>query len=166
MATVSARHSLLDLWALPPAALPHLTFEVTEDIFIARSGAIIQASIAEFRKIGVRISLDDFGTGFASFQHMRELEFDELKLDTGFVRGLGQDESAEVLVRAFHDIARGLDVDIIAEGVETDVQRNILRDMGCTHAQGFLFSKAIPFSDVRQRLKNEQLNRDHDSEVA
>lgn len=152
LATQTGRDALLDVLRRHPMALPHLTFEVTEDIFIARSAAMIQQSIQQFRRMGVRISLDDFGTGFASFANLRELEFDELKLDTGFVQGLGIDPAAKVLINAFLDIGIGLDVEIIAEGVETSLQRDALIEMGCRNAQGFLFGKAIAFSEIREKL--------------
>lgn len=156
LATISGRDTLKEILSAHPATIPYLTFEVTEDVFIARSGTIIQESIKQFRRMGVRISLDDFGTGFASFQHLRELEFDELKLDTSFVQGLGRDKEAAVLVKAFLDIGRGLDVDVIAEGVENEVQRDILRDLGCESAQGFLFSKAIPIAAIVKGLKRSR----------
>jgi diguanylate cyclase len=152
LATHSSRLDLDRLITTFPAALPHLTFEITEDVFIARAGDIIKDSIAHFRRAGVRISLDDFGTGFASFQHLRQLEFDELKIDTSFVRDLGHDPAATVLVDGFLCIARGLGVDVIAEGVETETQRDILLSMGCRHAQGYLFGRAMPLDETRIRL--------------
>lgn len=155
LATLSGRAAVMDLIEKHPRARKHLTFEVTEDVFIARSGDLIQDSIAAFRKLGIRISLDDFGTGFASFKHLRELEFDELKLDTGFVRGLGHDKAAEVLVQGFLGIGKGLGVDVIAEGVETENQRRLLRKMGCRICQGFYYSAAIPFDEARNALKRQ-----------
>jgi len=159
LATVTGRDALLDLIRCHPMSLPYLTFEVTEDIFIARSASMIQKSIQLFRRMGVRISLDDFGTGFASFEHLRELEFDELKLDTGFVQGLGTDPAAQVLIQAFLDIGIGLDVDIIAEGVETKEQEDKLGSMGCVSAQGFLFGRAVPFEEIRAALHSGQLSQ-------
>jgi diguanylate cyclase (GGDEF)-like protein len=152
LATLSGRAAVMELIERFPRARAKLTFEVTEDVFIARSGNLIQESIAAFRKAGIRISLDDFGTGFASFKHLRELEFDELKLDTGFVRGLGHDKAAEVLVEGFLGIGKGLGVKVIAEGVETETQRGLLRQMGCTICQGFYYSPAIPHGDARDAL--------------
>jgi EAL domain-containing protein (putative c-di-GMP-specific phosphodiesterase class I) len=136
-----------------PDAARHLTFEITEDVFIARAADTIQASIASFRGLGVRISLDDFGTGFESFHHLRQLDFDELKIDTSFVAGLGHDPAAEVLVRGFLNIASGLGVSVVAEGVETDAQSRDLINMGCLTAQGFLFSHAVPAKDAYDLLK-------------
>jgi diguanylate cyclase (GGDEF)-like protein len=156
LATLSGRASVMELIEKFPDARAKLTFEVTEDVFIARSGNLIQESIAEFRKAGIRISLDDFGTGFASFKHLRELEFDELKLDTGFVRGLGHDKAAEVLVEGFLGIGKGLGVKVIAEGVETETQRSLLRKMGCTVCQGFYYSPAMPQGEARDALWRQQ----------
>jgi diguanylate cyclase (GGDEF)-like protein len=156
LATLSGRASIMGLIEKFPRARAKLTFEVTEDVFIARSGNLIQESIAALRKAGLRISLDDCGTGFASFKHLRELEFDELKLDTGFVRGLGHDKAAEVLVEGFLGIGRGLGVKVIAEGVETETQRTLLRQMGCTICQGFYYSPAMPHAEARDALWRQQ----------
>lgn len=152
MATHSGRQDLNRLIAAHPGASGHITFEITEDVFVARAGDMIKDSIAHFRREGVRISLDDFGTGFASFQHLRQLEFDEMKIDSSFVAGLGQDPAAEVLIRGFLSIASGLGVMVIAEGVETSLQLSHLRRMGCTFGQGWHFGKAMPVEEVRIRL--------------
>jgi len=154
--TLSTLNGLEDLqWLLAEYAsvVPHITLEITEDVFIARTGVRIRDSIHELRAIGVRISLDDFGTGFASFQHLRQLEFDELKIDTQFVQGLGIDATANVIVDGFLSIAQGLGVSVVAEGVETEAQRKYLADRGCPVAQGFLHSKAQPLNDIRKYLK-------------
>jgi diguanylate cyclase (GGDEF)-like protein len=153
LATLSGRSEVLNLINRYPAARAQITFEVTEDVFIARSGNIIQESIAIFRRAGVRISLDDFGTGFASFKHLRELEFDELKLDTAFVRDVGKKHDADVLVQGFLNIGKGLGVTVIAEGIETQQQLAILRRMGCKLAQGFLFGKAQPIEESKLLLR-------------
>ena len=152
LATNTGREALIAAVAQHPTLRPHLMFEVTEDIFIALAGRMIQDSISMLRLAGVRISLDDFGTGFASFQHLQELEFDELKLDTGFVRKLGTDNATDVLVKSFLDIGRGLGVNIVAEGVETQAQLDILRCMGCEIVQGYYYSPARPIAEIRDML--------------
>ncbi len=149
LATHSGTRDLETLLAAFPQTAGHITFEITEDVFIARSGEMIKNSIKQFRRAGVRISLDDFGTGFASFQHLRQLEFDELKIDTSFVQGLGVDPAAEVLVSGFLSIAAGLGVQVIAEGVETPDQLQRLRLLGGKIAQGYLFSSAIALDEAR-----------------
>ncbi|NDV02618.1 putative bifunctional diguanylate cyclase/phosphodiesterase [Pseudoroseicyclus tamaricis] len=152
LATLSGRQELQRLLDDAPEAARHITFEITEDVFIARAGSMIQKSVAEFRRAGVRISLDDFGTGFASFQHLRQLEFDELKIDMSFVQGLGVDPSVEVLLAGFLQIAGGLGVSVIAEGVETDDQRAQLLRLGCVFGQGWRFGRAAPLEEARIRL--------------
>jgi diguanylate cyclase (GGDEF)-like protein len=152
LATHSVRQDLDNILAAHRHVLHHLIFEITEDVFVARSADIIRDSIARFRLAGLRISLDDFGTGFASFRHLRRLEFDELKIDPSFVRDLGTDPAAAVLVEGFLSIARGLGVAVIAEGVETEEQRRRLLAMGCRLAQGYLFGRAMPLDETRIRL--------------
>ncbi len=152
LATQSGHSDLEQLLNRYPDARKRITLEITEDVFIARAADTIRSNIARFREAGVRISLDDFGTGFASFQHMRELDFDELKIDTSFVADLGKDPTTEVLIRGFLDIASGLGVTVIAEGIETEEQVRHLRKMGCSLGQGFLFGKAMPIDETRMRL--------------
>ncbi|WP_342070175.1 putative bifunctional diguanylate cyclase/phosphodiesterase [Yoonia algicola] len=152
LATLLGRKELFAILERYPELRHQLTFEITEDIFIARSSEIIRRSIQLFRDAGVRISLDDFGTGYASLQHLKELEFDELKLDTGFVRDLGLDPAAKVLIEGLVTISKGLKVDLIAEGVETEEQRNMLHDMGCKYVQGFYYGAAMPFDETCMRL--------------
>ena len=152
LATSPGRAELLRLIEAEPAAMRHLTLEITEDVFIARNADAIRGALAEFRAMGLRVSLDDFGTGFASFQHLRQLPFDELKIGPGFVADLGQDPMAEVLVKGFLDIARGLGADVIVEGVETEAQRQALLALGATQAQGWLFGKAQPLNETMLRL--------------
>ncbi len=153
IATVSGRQDIEWLFAENPRSVNHITLEITENVFIARAGDMMQQSIRKLRNLGVRISLDDFGTGFASFQHLRQLDFDELKIDTGFVQGLGSDPVSDVIVDGFISIATGLGVDVVAEGVETETQRAFLLDRGCRVGQGYLFSKAMPIEQVIDLLK-------------
>ena len=165
LATYSGTRDLDGILAAYPLTAGHITFEITEDVFIARSGEMIKNSIKHFRRAGVRISLDDFGTGFASFQHLRQLEFDELKIDTSFVQGLGVDPAAAVLVGGFLSIAAGLGVQVIAEGVETPEQLGHLRRLGGKFAQGYLFGRAMPLDEARILLFAE-LTRAYPAAVA
>jgi len=160
LATLSGRSELAALIDRYAHLRKHLTFEITEDVFIARSGDMIQRTITFFRQSGIRVSLDDFGTGFASFQHLRELEFDELKLDTSFVQGLGVDNAAGVLVENFLSIGKGLGVQVVAEGVETNAQLIQLRQMGCDVAQGHLFGAAMPLDAAISLMRSGVLDPD------
>lgn len=154
LATPAGREDLDWLLAEHEHCRGHITFEITEDVVIARSGDAIKHTIEHFARSGVAISLDDFGTGFASFRHLQELTFDEMKIDTSFVAGLGTDPVTDVIVEGFMSIARGLGVDITAEGVETEAQLAHLRQLGCTYAQGYFFSKAVPVTEARSQMLN------------
>lgn len=156
LATHSGQKDLEALLARYPEGRAHLTLEITEDVFIARSADIIRDSISHFRRTGLRVSLDDFGTGFASFQNLRQLEFDELKVDVSFVADLGLEPQVEVLISGFLAMAEGLGVAVIAEGVETEEQHAHLLRLGCKTAQGYLFGKAMPANETRIRLFTEQ----------
>ncbi len=158
LATLSGRSELAALIDEFPHLQSHVTFEITEDVFIARAGDMIQRSIAFFRNAGIRVSLDDFGTGFASFQHLRVLEFDELKLDTDFVQGLGVDPAADVLVDGFLAIGQGLGVQVVAEGVETTAQLKQLQQMGCEVVQGHLFGSAMCLTDAVALLQKGKVD--------
>lgn len=147
LATLSGRRDLIDILGLENGGTP-LTLEITEDVFFARSSDLIQESIHTLRELGCRISLDDFGTGYASFRHLRELEFDEIKIDRNFTADLGEDRAADVLVQSVLTIAEALELSVTVEGVETDDQRQRLMVMGCTVGQGFLWDRALPAADV------------------
>jgi diguanylate cyclase len=145
LATYSGRQDLDRLLLRYAAAKPYIIFEITEDVFITRAGDLIQDSISRFRAQGVRISLDDFGTGFASFQHLRELEFDELKIDPSFVAGLGVDPSAEVLVEGFlvHRQAASASRDR-RRGRNRRDQRNRLLELGAALRPGLAVRPGRP----------------------
>ena len=144
LATSEGLNSLMDLFAGYDDCYALMTFEITEDVVIARSGNVIQNAIGRIGRAGIAISLDDFGTGYASFQHLRQLRFDEMKIDTSFVAGLGSDPVANVIVEGFLSIAKGLGAEVVAEGVETQDQLDHLKTLGCQYAQGYLFGRAMP----------------------
>lgn len=153
LATLTGRTELAALINEYPDMKRFLTLEVTEDVFISRSGDMIKRSISAFREEGIRVSLDDFGTGFASFQHLRLLEFDELKLEKDFVRGLGTDPNAAVLVGGIMAIGKGLGIQVVAEGVETQEQLNQLITLGCEIVQGHLFGAAMPAAEAMKLIR-------------
>lgn len=151
LATISGRDELLDIITGKETGRDvssRMTIEITEDVFIARSGDIIRDSIDHLRAAGCRFSLDDFGTGYASLRHLREFRFDEIKIDRTFTAGLGSDQAASVLVESLLTVARGLNLKVIAEGVESEEQRVRLLAMGCDTGQGFLWRRAMPGDEV------------------
>lgn len=152
LATFSGRKEILSILQEYPDALPYITAEVTEDIFISRSGGLIRSSLKALRKAGMRISLDDFGTGYSSFSHLKELEFDEIKIDKSFVADMMSDKASIAVIDGMLSIAEHMAIEVIAEGVETVQQRDCLIEMGCHKAQGFLWDQAIPPKQARQKL--------------
>ncbi|MEY1557501.1 putative bifunctional diguanylate cyclase/phosphodiesterase [Yoonia sp. R2331] len=136
-----------------------LTFEITEDVLFDRGATEIRESIQRLSLRGTRFAMDDFGTGFGSFTRLHQLHMDELKIDTTFVHGIGHDRAAETIIEGFIFIAKGLRLEVIAEGIETPEQEAFLRARGCDFGQGFLFGKAIPPTEAVGYLVSERPTR-------
>lgn len=119
-----------------------LTIELTESMLMQRPEQATQA-LMRLKEIGVSISLDDFGTGFSSLAYLSRFPIDTLKVDGTFVQGIEQDASARQIIRAIVDLADGLGLDTVAEGVETEAQKAYLVEVGCHTIQGYLFSKPL-----------------------
>ena len=100
----------------------------------------------------IRFSLDDFGTGYSSLQYLKKLPLSQLKIDQSFVREITSDSSDRTIILTIIAMARALNLDIIAEGVETDAQLAFLRNYGCDHYQGYYFSKPLPIDDFEIML--------------
>jgi EAL domain-containing protein (putative c-di-GMP-specific phosphodiesterase class I) len=112
----------------------------------------IVSSMQALSKIGVRFSLDDFGTGYSSLRYLKNLPISQLKIDQSFVRDLVIDISDRAIVRTIITMAHSLDFDVIAEGVETQEQKQYLLDNDCTKYQGYLFSKPLPLGEFEALL--------------
>jgi len=134
----------LEAAKLSPA---RLELEITESLLITETGSA-KKLLNDLHAIGVRVAMDDFGTGYSSLSYLRDFAFDKIKIDKSFVDNLGQSRSGDAVVRAVTRLAADLGVGTVAEGVETDTQRALLRDHGCTYLQGYLFSKPRPFEEV------------------
>ncbi|CAN7638969.1 EAL domain-containing protein [Pararhizobium sp. LjRoot235] len=126
--------------------------EVTEDVFLNRNAERILETVTRFREHGLSVSLDDFGTGFASLVHLRDFPFDELKIDRSFVADIGTDTRSEQIVCAMIDLSRNLGKRCVAEGIETDAQRRFLVNAGCEIGQGYFFAKPQPAEVASERL--------------
>jgi diguanylate cyclase (GGDEF)-like protein len=126
--------------ALPPE---RLEVEVTESAVIddAEEGREV---LRRLRATGVRVALDDFGTGYSSLSVMRSLPIDAVKIDRSFIRDIASDAQAADLAASIVSMAKVLGLDVVAEGVETSAQCELLREMGCDELQGFLFGEAVP----------------------
>ena len=120
-----------------------LEIEVTESLLLSDSDLTIKI-LHQLRKLGVRISMDDFGTGYSSLSHLRSFPFDKIKIDRSFVRDLAAKGNSLALVKAVIGLGRSLGIATTAEGVETEAQLDMVRQQGCTEAQGFLFSPPLP----------------------
>jgi len=110
------------------------------------------AILHQLRDIGVRIALDDFGTGYSSLSYLKRFPFDKIKIDRCFVADIAEVDGSSAIVEAVVNIAVARNMTTTAEGVETQQQKQILRALGCTEMQGYLFSAAKPAADVRRLL--------------
>ncbi len=122
-----------------------LELELTEAVLT--SVPYVQQTIASLRQMGVRISIDDFGTGITSLGILNSTLVRKLKIDRGFVHGIGYDPAKEMIVRAIIGLARTFNLRVIAEGVETEDQARFLREEGCHEFQGYLFGRAVTATD-------------------
>jgi diguanylate cyclase (GGDEF)-like protein len=136
--------------ALRAAGLPadRLTVEITENVFLHEATANALADLQKLALLGVRIAIDDFGTGYSSIGYLRDLKFDVIKADKSFVDLIAERRDHERLLRGIVHVAGTMDIAVVAEGVETRAQRNLLRDMGCDYAQGFFYSPAVPLAQT------------------
>lgn len=128
-----------------------LKIELTESILVDNIEDII-TKMTELNKIGIRFSLDDFGTGYSSLQYLKMLPLDQLKIDQSFVHDIATDSSDRAIVRTIITMASSLGMNVIAEGVETENQRQFLLDNGCSLFQGYLFSKPISIDDFKKLI--------------
>lgn len=125
--------------------------ELTESV-VLRQPEAARALMGALREEGVCLSLDDFGTGFSSLAYLRELPLDYLKIDRSFVIDLGRDPRSDAICRALVALAHGLDLKVVAEGVETNTQADWLRRAGCDKVQGYLFGRPAPLADFLDAL--------------
>lgn len=120
-----------------------LELEITEGVLLA-GHSYIDETLAELKDIGVTIAMDDFGTGYSSMSYLRKYPFDVLKIDRVFISDITVDQADRELINAIIAMAHGLNLKVVAEGVETDGQFKYLKEQGCDYAQGYLFSKPLP----------------------
>lgn len=126
-----------------------LQLELTESVVADRIDLIIDR-MQRIRRLGIGFSLDDFGTGYSSLTYLKKLPLDQIKIDQSFVRDLMTDPNDAAIVTAIIAMSRSLGFDVIAEGVETDAQRDFLKESGCLNYQGFLFGKPMPVGEFAQ----------------
>ena len=130
-----------------------LLFEVTESVLITDFGAA-KRTLGSIRDLGIAVALDDFGTGYSSLSYLRKLPLDAIKIDQSFVRELDGERDVAV-VRAIITMAQSMGLQVIAEGVETAQQADILSELGCPVLQGFLYSKAVSAAEFEALLRRD-----------
>jgi EAL domain-containing protein (putative c-di-GMP-specific phosphodiesterase class I) len=119
---------------------------------------MVDKMFARLKKIGVKLSLDDFGTGYSSLGQFDRLAVDTVKIDRGFIAPLPDDAGRLAIVTAMLTLAHALDKRVVAEGIETAAQADLLKRLGCTLGQGYYFDRPLPIAALRQRyLKRPRL---------
>jgi EAL domain-containing protein (putative c-di-GMP-specific phosphodiesterase class I) len=137
---------------------PHaLELELTESVLMEATQKHNEA-LERLRRLGVRLAIDDFGTGYSSLNYLRRFPFDRIKIDKSFIDGVATERESIEIARAIVTLANGLGMSTIAEGVESAVQVDKLRELGCDQIQGYVFSPPCPAADV-PRLLARKLER-------
>ena len=135
-----------------------LELEITEAVLIRDDEAAL-AILHQLRAIGVRIALDDFGTGYSSLSYLQRFPFDKIKIDRCFVNDIAEQDGSSSIVQAVVNIAAARHMTTTAEGVETEAQRQLLRALGCSEMQGYLFSAAKPAAQIEELLSSHRRRR-------
>ncbi len=120
-----------------------LEFEITEGVLIKDSGRALSI-LRRLKSFGIKIAMDDFGTGYASLSSLQSFPFDKIKIDRSFVSKVHTNAQSAAIVRAVIGLSKALGIPIIAEGVETESERAFLRDEGCREIQGYLIGRPQP----------------------
>jgi EAL domain-containing protein (putative c-di-GMP-specific phosphodiesterase class I) len=131
-----------------------LTLEITESLLL-RDDDRTWDDLRRLRAAGLRIAIDDFGTGYSALGYLRQVPLDIVKLDRIFISAMVSSRRQRELVRGIVGLARALDLDVVAEGIETPAQRDMCASVGCAYGQGYLFARSMPASDATARLRHE-----------
>lgn len=146
---------LNDLLKIYDVSPEFISLEITESVFEQES-PLLREQLSALQAMGIRLSLDDFGTGYSSLQYLQKYPFHEIKIDQAFVRHVLNPSSMEI-VRTVLGLARALNADVVAEGIETEEIREALVEMGCQLGQGYLFSRPVPAPDFQRLLEGSIL---------
>jgi EAL domain-containing protein (putative c-di-GMP-specific phosphodiesterase class I) len=128
-----------------------LGLEMTESSLISDAGEAAKV-LTSLNRLGVSLHMDDFGTGYSSLSHLHLFPFDVLKIDRSFVRRLNTGQQSLQIVQTILELARVLGMDVVAEGIETEEQLQLLQDMGCRYGQGYFFSPPLPAAEIEKLL--------------
>lgn len=124
-----------------------IAFELTESSMLGEDG-VAQSELRQLREMGIELEIDDFGTGYSSLSKLQSLDIDVLKIDQSFVQRLGKDAQASTLCETMVSVGRSLGISVVAEGVETEQQLQLLQRMGCDQIQGYLISTPVPAEEI------------------
>ena len=136
-----------------------LTLELTESILL-NDTIKTQQQFRDLRSLGIGIALDDFGTGYSSLSYLEKYEFDLMKIDQSFVRGLSTQAIRRQLTEIIIRIAQVMDIDVVAEGIETAEEKRLLHSMECQYGQGYFYAKPMPAGEIDLFLKRHQWHRE------
>src|SRR5262249_14855847 len=128
-----------------------VVLEMTESVLVDNPDEAARR-LAALHSIGVLLALDDFGTGYSSLTYLQRFKFDKLKIDQGFVQPLGSTRGGDALIQAIVALGHAQGLKVVAEGVETEAQRVLLRLAGCEEMQGFLFARPVPREEIDRLL--------------
>lgn len=126
-----------------------LQIEVTEDVILSGTSLHIDRALHELAELGIKIALDDFGTGYASLSHLQKFPIHAVKIDRSFVQGLASSPHNLQITGAVIALARSLNKEVVAEGIDNKDDANLLVSLGCAIGQGFLFSQAVPLEEIK-----------------
>ncbi|MGH8751610.1 MAG: EAL domain-containing protein [Burkholderiales bacterium] len=138
----------LEAYAVPPH---ELELEITEGLLM-ENPQNSSAQLSQMKTLGTQIAIDDFGTGYSSLSYLKHFPLDTLKIDQSFVRDIARDPDGAAIVKAMIGLAQNLQLETVAEGVETEEQLTFLRESGCERAQGYLFSRPLPAAEITALL--------------
>jgi len=129
-----------------------LNFEITEEIVLKNTDNLIK-TLDKLKALNIGIELDDFGTGYTSLQHLAYLPIDTLKIDKTFVTDIYKDEKKKALFKAIVEMSHALGIDVVAEGVENNLENNVIKTFDSITVQGYFYSKPMPLEILVEKLK-------------
>lgn len=147
----SSVNELLNKYDLPTTAI---VIEITESISLD-DNPVAKQVLDQLKQSGIKLAIDDFGTGYASFVNLIDQDLDYLKVDRSFIKNLSTDKNSMILTKTAINLANQLDLDVIAEGVETRCQLNLLKSLGCQFVQGYYLGKPAPFDEIYTHLSKK-----------
>jgi diguanylate cyclase (GGDEF)-like protein len=148
-------HMILSALYRSGLAARRLELEITESVLLEEN-AQSNSLIREFQRIGLKLSIDDFGTGYSSLTYLKKYDFDKIKIDTSFIADVTRSREARAIIHALVGLAGELDMEIVAEGIETEEQLSYVAGARCTAAQGFYLGRPVPEAEIRRRIEAQE----------